>query len=245
VADVTPTWTVGRLAADTGLTVRTLHHYDELGLLVPHERTQAGHRIYGAADVERLYRIVALRRLGLSLEDVAGVLDGGDGALEHVVRRQLATVDERIELEQQLRGLLTGVLEALERAERPGVDTVLKAIEVTKMIEKYYTPDQLQALAERREQLGEEKIREVEREWGEIFATLRSEMKAGTDPTDPKFAPLRTRMSELIAMFHGGDAGIKQSMYSMWANEDVEDVSHGMVDRELAAYMHAIQRPGG
>jgi DNA-binding transcriptional MerR regulator len=243
VADVTPTWTVGRLAAETGLTVRTLHHYDELGLLAPHERTQAGHRIYGAAEVERLYQIVALRRLGLSLDEVAGALDGG-GGLEPVVRRQLAAVDERIELERRLRGLLTGVLEALERAERPGVEEVLKAIEVMKMSERYYTPDQLQALAERREQFGEEKIREVEREWGEIFAALRADMEAGTDPVDPKFVPVRARMSELIAMFTGGDAGIQSSLHSMWANEDVEEVSHGMVDRRLAAYIGAVMRAG-
>jgi DNA-binding transcriptional MerR regulator len=243
VADVTPTWTVGRLAKETGLTVRTLHHYDELGLLVPHERTPAGHRIYGAADVERLYQIVALRRLGFTLRDVAGALDGG-GGLEQIVRRQLASVHERIELERRLRGLLSRVLEALERAERPGVETVLKAIEVTKMSEKYYTPDQLQALAERREQLGDEKIRAVEREWGEIFATLRAEMEAGTEPADPKFAPLRTRMSELIAMFTGGDAGIQRALHTMWANEDVEEVSHGMVDRPLGEYMGAVMRAG-
>jgi MerR family transcriptional regulator, thiopeptide resistance regulator len=55
--------TVGRLAAATGLTVRTLHHWDAIGLLAPAERSQAGHRRYGPAEVRRLYRIVALRRL--------------------------------------------------------------------------------------------------------------------------------------------------------------------------------------
>lgn len=61
-------WKVGELAAETGLTVRTLHHWDELGLLTPSERTGAGYRLYSDADVRRLYRIVALRGLGLSLE---------------------------------------------------------------------------------------------------------------------------------------------------------------------------------
>jgi hypothetical protein len=53
--------TVGHLARATGLTVRTLHHWDEIGLLRPAERSGAGHRRYSAEDVERLYRIVALR----------------------------------------------------------------------------------------------------------------------------------------------------------------------------------------
>lgn len=57
---------VGELARATGLSVRALRHYDELGLLVPSERTGGGHRLYGEDDVHRLYRIVALRSLGLS-----------------------------------------------------------------------------------------------------------------------------------------------------------------------------------
>ncbi|HEV8163281.1 MAG TPA: MerR family transcriptional regulator, partial [Actinomycetota bacterium] len=66
---------VGELAQATGLTVRTLHYYEEIGLLVASERSAAGHRRYGEADVARLYRICLLRRLGLSLEDIARALD--------------------------------------------------------------------------------------------------------------------------------------------------------------------------
>ena len=65
-------WRIGELAAATGLTVRTLHHYDAVGLLAPAERSAAGHRRYTSADVHRLYRVVALRQLGLSLEEIAG-----------------------------------------------------------------------------------------------------------------------------------------------------------------------------
>lgn len=63
----TATWRVGALAELTGLTVRALHHYDHLGLLRPSQRTPAGHRLYTADDVARLYRINLLRRLGFPL----------------------------------------------------------------------------------------------------------------------------------------------------------------------------------
>jgi MerR family transcriptional regulator, thiopeptide resistance regulator len=66
---------VGELAKATGLTVRTLHYYEEIGLLVASERSAAGHRRYGEADVARLYRVCLLRRLGLSLDDIARALD--------------------------------------------------------------------------------------------------------------------------------------------------------------------------
>jgi MerR family transcriptional regulator, thiopeptide resistance regulator len=68
-------WKIGELARRTGLTVRTLHHYDEIGLLSPVERSGGGHRVYGEADVQRLYRIVSLRSLGFPLEAIAAALD--------------------------------------------------------------------------------------------------------------------------------------------------------------------------
>lgn len=86
-------WRVGQLAAATGLTVRALHHYDKLGLLVPAERTAAGHRLYVEEDVRRLYRIVALRELGLPLGEIAAVLDRGEPELTEIVRRQLERVE--------------------------------------------------------------------------------------------------------------------------------------------------------
>ena len=55
------------------MTVRTLHHYEEVGVLVPSERTEAGHRVYGDADVRPLYRIMALRQLGMSLAEIREV----------------------------------------------------------------------------------------------------------------------------------------------------------------------------
>ena len=68
---------VGDLAAATGVTLRTLHHYEEVGVLVASKRTEAGHRLYSAADVRRLYRIMALRELGMSLAEVRNALDDG------------------------------------------------------------------------------------------------------------------------------------------------------------------------
>jgi hypothetical protein len=61
---------VGELAAATGLTVRTLHYHEEIGLLVSSGRTHAGHRVYDDTDVARLYRICLLRRLGLPLAEI-------------------------------------------------------------------------------------------------------------------------------------------------------------------------------
>jgi DNA-binding transcriptional MerR regulator len=64
-------WTVGRVAELGGVSVRTLHHYDEIGLVCPSPRTSAGYRAYSAGDVERLREVLAYRRLGFGLREVA------------------------------------------------------------------------------------------------------------------------------------------------------------------------------
>lgn len=87
--------TVGQVATQFGVTVRTLHHYDEIGLLKPSDRSYAGYRLYTDDDLGRLRQIVAYRRLGFSLGDVAQVLAQESGALDHL-QRQRAAVSQRI-----------------------------------------------------------------------------------------------------------------------------------------------------
>ena len=228
-------WKIGELAKRTGLTVRTLHHYDEIRLLSPMERSDGGHRVYGEADVRRLYRIVSLRSLGFPLEAIAAALDHEDFDPRAAVEDHLARLEAQMEQQRELQARLQRLLERLD------TDDVLTTIEEMTMRQRYYTPEQLDQLEQRRQTLGEEAIRDVEREWAEIFATLRTEMAAGTDPADPKLRPLAERGRELVAMFTGGDAGIASSLKRMWENEDPEKVSHGMVDAEVWAYYGKVQ----
>jgi len=228
-------WKIGELARRTGLTVRTLHHYDAIGLLSPAERSGGGHRVYGEADVQRLYRIVSLRSLGFPLEAIGAALDGDGFDARAAVEDHLARLEDQMEQQRRLRISLRQLLDRL------GSDDFLTTIEEMTMYERYYTPEQRQELEQRRQAIGDEAIREVEREWAEIFATLRAEMDAGTDPADPKLRPLAERGQELVAMFTGGDPGITQALKQMWEHEDPEKVSHGMVDAEVMAYYGRVQ----
>src|SRR5438270_11319965 len=69
------TYSVGELAKLTGVTVRALHHYDEIGLVRPSQRSAAGYRLYDRDDVLRLQHVLLLREVGLPLDDIAAVLD--------------------------------------------------------------------------------------------------------------------------------------------------------------------------
>jgi MerR family transcriptional regulator, thiopeptide resistance regulator len=103
---------IGELAAASGLTVRTLHYYEEIGLLTASERSDGGHRIYAAADVERLYRICSLRRFGLPLEEIGRALDDPAWSLRGAMASHLADLEERLEGMSRLRSRLMGVLSA-------------------------------------------------------------------------------------------------------------------------------------
>src|SRR5688572_11231614 len=93
---------VGELARRTGLTIRTLHHYDEIGLLRPSLHTEAGHRLYTARDIARLQQIVSLRQLGFSLEEVGACLNRADFSPLEVIRLHVARLREQIELQKGL-----------------------------------------------------------------------------------------------------------------------------------------------
>ncbi len=86
--------TVGAVARMAGVTVRTLHHYDEIGLLSPGGRSHAGYRRYDDADLERLQRILFFRELGFALDDIKTVMtDGGADASAHLARQHAMLLD--------------------------------------------------------------------------------------------------------------------------------------------------------
>ncbi len=133
VGEVDRTWSVGELARATGLTIRALHHYDEIGLLVP-ARSEAGHRVYSPADVERLYRVLALRGLGLALDEIAAALDDGSSLID-TIRRHVAALERDIEQRRRVLGRLRGMLDALERSSAPTVEELIGAVEAMTVVE--------------------------------------------------------------------------------------------------------------
>ncbi|MGW6445055.1 MerR family transcriptional regulator [Lentzea sp. NPDC055074] len=103
-------WSVGDLAKASGLTVRTRHHHDEIGLVVASERTPSGHRRYTPDDVRRLYQVRSLRQLGLSPEDVRSALSRSD-SLRPLFEAQLASLNARARQVDALRSRLTALLD--------------------------------------------------------------------------------------------------------------------------------------
>jgi DNA-binding transcriptional MerR regulator len=113
-ADVVPPdgLTVGGAASVVGVTVRTLHHWDEVGLACPSQRTPGGHRLYDAADVARLHRVRLYRELGVPLAEIAGLLGASADDAEESLRRQRDQVREHIRQLERSADALDRLIEA-------------------------------------------------------------------------------------------------------------------------------------
>ena len=148
--------TVGQMAEQLGVTVRTLHHYDEIGLLVPSERTSAGYRLYSDKDIARLQQVVVYRRLGFPLEEIALLLDDVSADVGEHLRRQRAAVMSRLD---EMRDLVTAIDRALEKE--------MKGVNLTK--------------EEQRELFGDsftdEYVAEAKERWGDSGAWKQSERR--------------------------------------------------------------------
>ena len=218
-------WKVGQLARSTGLSVRTLHHYDDIGLLSPSHRTESGHRLYAEGDVSRLQQIVSLRSLGLPLEEIREMLDRRGISLAQVLTLHAARLREQIQMQQRLVARLDAVATRLGSDGTVSAEELIQTMEEMKMFERYYTPEQLAELEARRETVGEERIRQVEAEWPTLMAEVQAEMDRGTDPADPRVRELARRWSGLVNEFTGGNPEIAKSLRSMY---EQEDEVHGM-----------------
>ncbi|HEY2736905.1 MAG TPA: TipAS antibiotic-recognition domain-containing protein [Thermoanaerobaculia bacterium] len=230
------TWKVGALARQTGLTVRTLHHYDEIGLLAPSLRTGAGHRLYTADDLGRLLQILSLRQLGLSLDEVRESLARPESTLQQVLGLHIAKLRERIDLQQRLCRRLETVVERLRTAETVSVDEFIQTLEAMTMFEKHFTPEQLQEIQARGQQIGPERIREVEAEWPALIAQVRAAMEKGTDPASPEVQDLARRWQDLLREFTGGNPALQRGLNAMYAEEQ-EVRSRTGIDPALVDYI--------
>jgi hypothetical protein len=158
--------------------------------------------------------------LGFGLEQIREYLSRDDYDPRQVVRLHLERVRGQVGELKRLAERLAAVADVLDKAEVVSADEFLATIEVMTMIEKYYSPEQLTQIEARRAVLGEERIKEANAEWPRLFAAVRAEMDAGTDPADPKVQALARKWYGLLDEFTGGDPGLFSSTRNMYANED-------------------------
>ncbi len=237
--------TVGQVAEALGVTVRTLHHYDEIGLLVPSARTHAGYRLYGAEDLRRLGTIVTYRRLGLPLDEVAALLQG-DGTLAEHLRRQRDAVASRLDEMHELVDAIDRALEA-EMSDHPAGTEDLRRLFGDGYSEEYQAEaeerwgdtDAWKQSASRTKRYTTSDWEAVKAESEAVNAAFVAAKRAGLPPTSTEAMDaaeahrrhIHERFYDLSYEFHTGLA----AMYIADARfeRNYEDLEPG-----LAAYVH-------
>ena len=216
---------VQEFAKLAGVTVRTLHHYDRLGLLKPSGRSDAGYRLYRDSDAGRLEQIVVLRFLGLPLTEIARLIRR-ERPLADVLRRQQIVLAEK-------RQQLDAAIRAIGRAEqslgsRRDPDwalfvQIVKEIEMqnrTEWSKKYYSPAAQQKVEARQTQWTPELQERVTREWNALLADVGAAVEAREPATSARAKALAARWRALLQDFTGGDAEVQQGLNKMWADKE-------------------------
>lgn len=237
---------VGELAKQTGLTVRTLHYYDEIGLLSPSAHTATGYRLYTPGDIVRLQQIKSLRQLGWGLEEIRTALDSPAFSPQRVIQLHLARLRVQIGLQQQLCRRLERLAANFRSVADVPVAEFITTIEEITQLENHFTPEQMAEIQERGRQLGEAHIRAVEAEWPVLIADVRAEMEKGTDPADPRVQALARRWMELVNEFSGNNPEIERVLQHRYETEPELQQMTG-IDPALMQYASramAAAKPG-
>lgn len=224
---------VGELARRTGLTVRALHHYDSIGLLHPTGRSDSGYRLYSRDDVVRLHGIQSLRRMGLSLADVAQLLDGGAVSLPAMLARQIAALDQEIAQAQALRERLVVMQAVLASGGQPEIDDWLGSLSLMATFEQYFSAGELKLVFER--------WKRVKSEWPPLLQAVREAMDRGVPPDSFALQPLARRWMDVSARWMEGDMALLKRWGSMLREQPGLPLPSGM-DHGLLDYINqAVQ----
>ncbi|WP_266169064.1 MerR family transcriptional regulator [Dyella subtropica] len=204
--------TVGELARRSGLTVRTLHHYDAIGLLKPSVRSAAGYRLYDRANIERLHRIQALRQLGLSLADIGDALSGPELPLAELIDRQLAQIDRELARAERLRGKLIQLRTQLAAGQPPDLAEWLDTLELMTMYENYFSTEEIKQLP----LLHDVTLRA---EWSAMVSAIQAAMDRGASPDAPEAQILAVRWMRTLYRDTGGNPDFLVRLNQMHDNE--------------------------
>ncbi|MGE3683327.1 MAG: MerR family transcriptional regulator [Bdellovibrionales bacterium] len=197
------TWKIGELANETGLTVRTLHHYDQIGLLKPSAETEGGHRLYSTADVEQLQKIVTLKQLGFSLERIKEVIASSEFSLRS------ATAQLRLDLEKRKAEIedIESRLRDAEQFQSKGevrTDQVLQLLARMNLYERHLTEEQQELIKQHDLKFGPDKLDELRREWIAATEDLQKAISAKLSPSDWRTKAICMRWFGLACSFTGG-----------------------------------------
>jgi MerR family transcriptional regulator, thiopeptide resistance regulator len=215
---------VGQLAKKVCLSVRTLHHYDDIGLLSPSVRSEAGHRLYNTSDISRLHRIQALKQLGISLQKVAGLLQDHSTQLPDIIAQQIVSLDQEIEQAVQLKTKLQLLQRNLHAGHKPDMSNWLDTLALMNIYEKYLTPEEIEAI----NHYAIAARQELEQDWPDMVKQLQHFVDQKIPPGNMEVRTFIIRWTEMLERLTGHNPNLLLKVYAMSRNEIAMQVQRGI-----------------
>lgn len=225
---------VGEVAKRAGISVRTLHYYDDIGLIKPSDKSESGFRLYNTADIERLQHVISLKNMGLSLEGIARCLNEG-GLIADTLSAHQAVIESKITNLNKVNRTIQILLTKLSNSEELGTAELLKLIKEINDMESTYTPEQLKTLQQRYEKYPEE-VKKVEKAWPVLFSKFEDAMKEGLDPATPEVQELAKEAQRYIDMFTGKDKAIEANLDKAYQKNQESALKNWGVSKEVFEY---------
>jgi DNA-binding transcriptional MerR regulator len=240
--------TVGAVAALTGVSVRTLHHYDHIGLVVPSVRTPAGYRGYTDADIERLHLVLVYRSVGMPLDEIRKVLDdSGADVLEHLRRQHMLLLEQADRLQHTIKAV-----EELMNAHDKGIQlTAEEQVEIfgtTAFGEEYATEaearwdetDAWKQSQQRVSQFSKQDWIAIKAEGDALLADLAQAKRDGVVPGSAEANDLAARHRASIERFYDCGDEMHRHLVEMYLADERFTRYYDDVEPGLAQFVHDI-----
>lgn len=227
---------IGEVAKRAGVSIRTLHYYEEIGLLEPIMRTSSGHRLYGRDAIERLQQIKSLQQIGLSLSEADALFRGQGISPQEITTKHLARVQGQIKVLVQLEKQLQYLAKRLENDDTDDtefVEFLLSTMKAMTMYDQFLTPEQQEAAKHKHEVADTA----AQKEWDEALQDIRKEMDAGSPPNAKQVLQYIKRWQKASEAFLPSDDGtLYENVMKVFHNEPKALEEHGL-DPVLFAFI--------
>jgi DNA-binding transcriptional MerR regulator len=240
--------TVGAVATLTGVSVRTLHHYDHIGLVVPSVRTPAGYRGYTDADIERLHLVLVYRSVGMPLDEIRVLLDDpSTDVLEHLRRQHTVLLGQSERLQHTIKAV-----EELMNAHRKGIQlTAEEQVEIfgttafgdeyaAEAEERWGDTDAWKQSQQRVSQFSKQDWIAVKAEGDALLADLAQAKRGGVEPGSAEANELAARHRASIDRFYDCGDEMHRNLVEMYLADERFTRYYDDVEPGLAQFLHDI-----
>jgi DNA-binding transcriptional MerR regulator len=230
-------WKVGELAKRVGLTVRTLHHYDQIGLFSPSQTTESGHRIYSEADVRTFQQIMSLKQLGFALEAIRDMINNPAYDPVAILSLQLSRLDEQIDTLRTLRDRVQAIRDQVQVGQPVSSELFLAVIQMMNLMQSpHFNPEQIDRIKGRYLSLTADVRDQLAANGQQYLSEFRRYLDLGKAPTDPDVVTLARRWKDEMAAFLPADEQLTKSAERYYQENPHAGLALGM-DGELYNYI--------